>query len=91
VKVRYTRSALRQLEKLLAYLEAHSPQGAKRVQMRIQELLGILEMQPLIGKATNDPRIRRIVATPYPYVVLYQVRAGEIVVRSIRHGARKGN
>jgi hypothetical protein len=34
---------------------------------------------------------QRIVATPYPYVVLYQVRAGEIVVRSIRHGARKGN
>ncbi len=90
MKVRYTRSALRQLEKLLAYIEAHSPQGAKNVQMRLQELLGILEMQPLIGRATDDPRIRRIVATPYPYV-LYQVRTGEIVVRSIRHGARKGN
>jgi toxin ParE1/3/4 len=91
VKVRYTRSALRQLEKLLAYIEAHSAQGAKSVQIRMQELLGILEMQPLIGRATDDPRIRRIVAAPYPYVVLYQVRAGEIVVRSIRHGARKGN
>jgi plasmid stabilization system protein ParE len=91
VKVRYTRSALRQLEQVLSYIEAHSPQGAKKVEMRIQELLGILETQPQIGRKTSDPRIRRIVATPYPYVVLYQIHAGEIIVRTIQHGARKGD
>ncbi len=91
VKVRYTKSALKQLTSVLDYIQMHSPRGAQSVREQISELLNVLETHPLIGVRTNDPRIRRIVATPYPYVVLYEVREGEIIIRSVRHGARKSN
>ncbi len=91
VKVRYTKSALKQLHAVLTYIQMHSPQGAENVQRRISELLNVLETQPFIGVRTIDPRIRRLVAAPCPYVVLYQVRKDEIIVRSVRHGARKSN
>ncbi len=91
MKVRYTKSALNQLEAILTYIQMHSPQGSKKVQGRICELINVLETHPFIGVTTSDRRIRRVVATPYPYVILYQVRNGEVIVRSIRHGARQGN
>jgi toxin ParE1/3/4 len=90
VKVRHTRAALRQLGAILAYIETHSPQGALKVKARIAQLIGILETQPFIGAATNKRGIRRAVAAPYPYIVLYEVRDGEIVIRAVRHGARRG-
>ncbi|MBI4724816.1 MAG: type II toxin-antitoxin system RelE/ParE family toxin [Rhodomicrobium sp.] len=72
MKVRYTKSALNQLEAILTYIQMHSPQGSKKVQGRICELINVLETHPFIGVTTSDRRIRRVVATPYPYVILYQ-------------------
>ncbi|MGO9546284.1 MAG: type II toxin-antitoxin system RelE/ParE family toxin [Rhodomicrobium sp.] len=91
VKVRYTKSALKQLHTVLTYIQMHSPQGAQSVQERINELLSVLRTHPYIGARTSDPRIRRLAATPYPYVILYQVREDGVIVRSVRHGARKSH
>ena len=33
--------------------------------------------------------MRRIVVTPYPYLVFYRVAADEIVIHGVRHAARK--
>jgi len=30
-----------------------------------------------------------MVISPYPYVLTYRVGEGEIVIRTVRHGARK--
>lgn len=89
--VRYTKTALRQLGNILAYIKSHSPQGARHVQERLAGLLSVLETHPHIGVRTDDRRIRRLVSTPYPYVILYQVSDDGVIIRSIRHGARKGN
>ncbi len=91
MKVRFTKTALKQLYEVLTYIQAYSPEGASNVYKRINGLLRTLEFQPRIGARTDDPRIRRAVATPYPYIILYQVREGEIVIRSVRHGARRSH
>ena len=89
MKVRYTKAALRQLGAILSYIAEHSPQGAQNVQARLGRLMAALETQPLIGARTNKPGVRRAVAAPYPYIVLYEVRGDEIIIRAVRHGARK--
>lgn len=91
MRVRYTKTALRQLREILGYIQSQSPQGERHAQQRIAELLTVLETHPRIGVRTDDRRIRRLVATPYPYVILYQVRADDVVIRSFRHGARESN
>jgi toxin ParE1/3/4 len=89
VKVRYTASALRQLDEVLGYIRQRNPQGARRVGRRIQIIVNLLAQHPLAGQPTERPRQRRIVASPYPYVVFYRVRDEEVVIQRIRHTARR--
>ena len=91
MKIRYTPTAFAQLEEIIAYITVHSPQGAARVYARVHRVIGLLCDFPFSGMQTDDPRIRRVVTTPYPYLVYYEVTAGEVVIHAIRHGARDPN
>jgi toxin ParE1/3/4 len=83
VKLRYTIPALADLRAILDYIAAHSPQSAPRVQARIQALL-----HPHIGRRTNDPALRRMTTTPYPYLVFYEATETEVIIHAVRHTAR---
>lgn len=89
LKLRYTLPALADLSAILDYIAAQSPEGAKRVQSRIRSIVDILSFHPFIGVKTDDPAIRRLATTPYPYVVFYEVTGDEIVVHAVRHAARR--
>jgi plasmid stabilization system protein ParE len=88
VRLRYTLPALVDLTAILDYIAAHSPQGAKRVQARIQALIDLLLLHPRIGTRTDNPVIRRLVISPYPYVVFYEATESEIIIHAVRHLAR---
>lgn len=88
MRLRYTLPALADLSAILDYIAAHSPQGARRVQARIQTIIDLLLQHPHIGRRTNDPAIRRIGATPYPYLIFYEATESEIIIHAIRHSAR---
>jgi toxin ParE1/3/4 len=85
VKLRYTLPALADLTAILDYIAAHSPQGAQRVQARIQALIDLLLLHPLIGARTDNPVIRRLPTTPYPYLVFYEAAETEIIIHAVRH------
>jgi plasmid stabilization system protein ParE len=57
VRLRYTLPALADLSAILDYIAVHSPQGARRVQARIQALTDLLLQHPHIGRRTRDPAI----------------------------------
>ena len=42
----------------------------------------------LVGARTDDPSIRRLLVTPYPYLVFYEVLGDEIIIHAVRHGSR---
>jgi addiction module RelE/StbE family toxin len=88
VKIRYTTPALADLDSVLGYISAHSPQGAKRVQARIQAAIELLAIHPRIGIRTSDPSIRRLTVLPYPYLVFYEITDSEIIIHAVRHTAR---
>ncbi len=90
MRLRYTEAALADLEAILAYIDAHSPQSALRVQTRLQTLIDLLEVHPAIGVRTSDPTIRRMTTSPYPYLVFYEATEPEVIIHAIRHGARQG-
>jgi len=89
VKLRYTKTALRQIEQALSFIEVRSPQGAAGVAKRMESLLAVLLDHPHAGQATNREGVRRVMLTPYPYVIFYRVMTAEIVVQRFRHAARK--
>jgi toxin ParE1/3/4 len=88
VKLRYTLPALADLESVLDYIARHSPQGARRVQSRIQTIIDVLSQHPHVGTGTSDPTIWRMTILPYPYLIFYEARDEEIIIHAVRHAAR---
>jgi plasmid stabilization system protein ParE len=64
VKLRYTLRAAAELDQVLDYIEARSPQGARRVKMRIRAIIDPLLRHPQAGQLTNKGRLRRMVVFP---------------------------
>jgi toxin ParE1/3/4 len=69
VKLHYTRRAAAELEKVLAYIEERPPLGAHHVQARIQAIINLLLQHPHAGQLTSNGRLRRMVVSPYPYLI----------------------
>jgi plasmid stabilization system protein ParE len=88
VRLRYTSLALSDLAAILDYIAEHSPRGASRVHARILAITELLSNHPRAGARTEDPTIRRITATPYPYLIFYEVNGDEIIIHAVRHAAR---
>jgi toxin ParE1/3/4 len=88
VRLRYTLPALADLASILDHIAAHSPQGARRIQARIQTIIDLLLLHPHIGTRTDDPAIRRLTTPPYPYLVFYEPTEAEIIIHAVRHAAR---
>jgi toxin ParE1/3/4 len=89
VKLRYQRRALQQIDKALGYIAARSPDGAAKVEARLTAIAALIQEQSLVGRKTSVPGVRRIVLTPYPYLIDYYVGDDEIVIQRFRHAARK--
>ena len=88
MRLRYTLPALADLDSVLGYIAAHSPTEAKRVQSRLRRIIDLLVIHPHIGVLAEDPSVRRVVITPHPYLVFYEVTDTEIIIHAIRHAAR---
>jgi toxin ParE1/3/4 len=69
-------------------IAAHSPEGARRVQVRIQAVIDLLLLYPDTGTRTDDPIIRRMTASPYPYLIFYEATETDIIIHAVRHAAR---
>ncbi|WP_346730854.1 type II toxin-antitoxin system RelE/ParE family toxin [Bradyrhizobium sp. 21] len=54
MKLRYTLPTLADLDSILTYISATSPQAAARVQKRIQDVIGLLPTHPEIGLRTSE-------------------------------------
>ncbi len=88
MRLRYTLPALADLQATLDYIAAHSPRGAHRIRARIKAVTDLLLQHPHIGRRTDDPTIRRMPTTPYPYLIFYEVTETEVIIHAIRHGSR---
>jgi len=89
VKLRYTRRAAAELEEVLAYIEGRSPLGAHHVQARMKAITDFLLRHPRAGQLTSNSRLRRVVVSPYPYLIFYEVAQDQIVIHGVRHSARR--
>jgi toxin ParE1/3/4 len=85
MKVVFSRPALADLDEILGYLSERSPLGAEHVEARIRRALDHIARHPHAAEeVTQRPGIGR-----YPYVVYFEIVAGEVTVLRILHGARR--
>jgi plasmid stabilization system protein ParE len=88
LKLAFTAQALAELDAVLGQIGEHSPQGALRVRRRIRATMDLLVRHPRVGQKTSVADLRRIVVTPYTYVVFDRASETHVVVIAVRNAAR---
>ncbi len=87
--LRFSARALADIAEIRDYLFERSPTGAERVRLHFAETIDRLADFPFLGRATDEPGVRVLVLTRYPYLVFYAVTGNDVVILHVRHGARE--
>jgi len=89
MKVRFTRTAQRDLAEIHAYISQDSPDLASRFVAGLIERSRKLGDTPFEGRATDEPNARVIVAARLRYLIFYMIAEDEIHITHIRHTSRR--
>lgn len=90
MKVRWSKTALIELDEIFLYISEYDRTAAKSVVGRIEQLVAQLERFPYRGHFTDEPGTWALSVVRYPYVILYAIdlACDEVVVLHIRHTAQ---
>ena len=89
MRVRWTTDAADDLERICDYIAEDRPESARRVAQSVIERIGTLERVPNLGRVGRVQGTREITFPPLPFVAIYEVREGQIVVLRVLHGAQR--
>ena len=84
--VRYTRTALREIEEILSYLASHNPAAAAAVEARIEQVIAWIGQFPRIGHSIEND-VRMLPLGRYPFLIFYHVEHDDVIIRNVRHHA----
>jgi plasmid stabilization system protein ParE len=91
MKVRWSESALSDIDEIFSYIYEHNRAAAAAVVARIEAVASLLQDFPDAGHLTDEPGVRMFPTIRYPYLVFYTVdpAKAEIVILHVRHGAQE--
>ena len=89
MRVRWLRTALRNLEDEAAYIARDDPAAAARAVARVRRAIEHLSDHPEVGRPGRVAGTRELVVTGTPYVIPYRVRRDEVEILRVFHGARR--
>jgi plasmid stabilization system protein ParE len=91
MKVRWSQTALVQLDDIFLYIYERNRSAAFSVAKRVEELATLLGEFPLIGHLTDEADVRTLPVVRYPFVIFYAIddAAGEVVILHVRHTAQE--
>lgn len=89
MRVRFTRPAQADLQRIHAYLSKDNPVEASRLVARLIDHARALGDTPYEGRATDEPDARVIVVPRLRYFIFYTVEGDEVHVTHIRHTSRR--
>jgi len=89
MKVRYTATALSEIEDILTYIAKDDPSAALRVSVTILSTIDRVADFPHIAIESNVPDVRVAPVLPYRYLVFFSFTEGVLVVRNVRHSGRE--
>jgi toxin ParE1/3/4 len=89
MRVRYTPRARADLEEIFEYLKTRQPAAIQSVASAIERQIGWLCSFPYMAPATDEPGVRELTLSRYPYKIYYEVVDDEVRVLHVRHTRRK--
>lgn len=89
MRVRWLRTALRNLDDEASYVAADSQDAARLVVERVLEAVAMLPEQPGLGRPGRVPGTRELVVLKTRYIVPYRVRGQTIEILRVFHSSRR--
>lgn len=89
MRLRWTRAAERDLDRIEEYVASDSPDVAYQIVIEIIERVGILAEHPGIGRPGRVDGTREFVISGSPYIVAYVHQGDVVTVLRVLHGAMK--
>lgn len=89
MRVRWLRTALRNLDEEASYVASDSPAAARLVVQRVLEAVAQLAEQPSLGRPGRVLGTRELVVLKTRYIVPYRVRADVVEILRVFHSSRR--
>jgi toxin ParE1/3/4 len=89
MRVRYTRTALFEIDQAVSYLLEQHPSGAAMFADLIDDAVERLLDHPYSAEQTEMRGVRRAYIRRFRYSVFYTVTDDEIVILHVRHASRR--
>jgi toxin ParE1/3/4 len=89
MKVRYTETALDEIEDILSYIAKDNSSAALRVSATILATIDRIAEFPHTGVETDTSGIRVMPVLPYRYLIFFAVDGEVLTIRNVRHSARQ--
>jgi len=89
VRIRYTSRARNDLTTIFAYVEQHSPQGARNIAQALHKTVELIGQFPQSGRLAGEEQTRVLPVGRYPYLIYWSVEQDEAWIVHIRHTARR--
>jgi len=89
MRVRWLRTALRNLDEEANFISADDPQAARAVVRRVLDAIALLASQPALGRPGRVPGTREVIVPQTRCVIPYRVRADVIEILRIFHASRR--
>ena len=89
MRIRWLRTALRDLDNEIAYLSEESPSTARALYANVREQTELLAQFPDLGRPGRVYGTRELVLGHFPYVIPYRVKNGDVEILCVFHTSRK--
>jgi plasmid stabilization system protein ParE len=89
MKVRWLRTALRNLDEEAAFIAVDDPTAARLVVVRVLEAVTQLADQPGLGRPGRVPGTKELVVAKTRYVVPYRVKRDAVEILRVFHTSRR--
>lgn len=89
MRVRWLRTALRNLDEEAAYIATENPAAARLVVERVLAAVDQLVEQPGVGRSGRVPGTRELVVPRTRYLVPYRVKRDAIEILRVFHTSRR--
>jgi plasmid stabilization system protein ParE len=86
--VRYTATALEEIENILTYIAQDNPSAALRASVTILATIDRVAEFPHTAVESDRPGVRVAPALPYRYLIFFTVADHYVIVRNVRHSSQ---
>jgi len=89
MRIRWSPTAIADLQAIRAYIAHDNPSAARKVAIRIKEAAIRLSRFPLSGRLGRVPGTRELVIPGTSYIAAYVVTTDEVQIAAVLHGKQR--